>query len=465
MQLINFFRFIFVDTKNLYVKKAILLSTVVLILFSFISRAQFTTGNLVVVRLGNGTTIYNGGAAARCFLDEYSTTGTLVQSVAMPVTTSGANRKFMLNNGFTGGLITLSLDNRYLFLPGYDVDELSQPLTSLTSAIAPRIVARIDKNEVISTTTVTGAYSGDGVESAYSPNGTDIAVAGSNINGGGGVRYVTLGGTTSLAVNTANLSNYQLNVFNNQLYISCEFNNVSIGVFSGTFPITVAPTITNLPGLPTANTTAIGYFMADLDNTVAGMDVLYMCDRNGFGGPTANTITKYSLVSNSWVKNNSIAVTNPLGLTGVASGSTVTLYATSSTNLYSLVDASGYNANMTASLTTLATAAANTSFKGLAFAPSVFDVTTAVNEEEVLNISKVFQSSANSLQVTWTAKKPELLIISIIDLYGRTVYRSSTRSTAGINERSIPIQSLAKGSYVVRLTNGKEQQAHQFIKQ
>lgn len=432
--------------------------------FVFFCQAQFTTGNLVVVRLGNGT-VYNGGAAARCFLDEYTTTGTLVQTVAMPVTTSGANRKFMLSNSAYGGLITLSLDNRYLFLPGYDVDEFSQPVTSFTSAIAPRIVARIDKNAAINTTTVTGAYSGESVESAYSPNGTDIAVAGSNINGGGAVRYVTLGGTTSLSVNTANLTNYQLNVFNNQLYISCEFNNVSIGVFSGTFPITVAPTITNLPGLPTANSTPLGFLLVDLNNTVSGPDVLYVCDGNNYGGPLANTITKYSLVAGTWVKNNSISVTAPRGLTGVVSGTTVTLYATSSTNLYSLVDASGYNANITASLTTLATAAANTSFKGLAFAPSVADAPTSVREEEMLNISKVFQSSPSSLQVTWAAKKPELIIISIVDLYGRTVYRSSTKSTAGVNERSLPIQSLSKGSYVVRLTNGKEQQTHQFVRQ
>lgn len=453
----------------MHVKKVSFLSIVALILLSFNSRAQFTTGNLVVVRLGNGT-VYNGGAAARCFLDEYTTTGTLVQSVAMPVTTSGANRRFMLNNGFYGGFITLSLDNRYLLLPGYDVDELSQPLTSLTSAIAPRIVARINKNAVINTATVTGAYNGESVESAYSPNGTDIAVAGSSFNpitpGTGGVRYVTFEGTSSLPVNTSNMSNYQLNVFNSQLYISCEFNNVSIGIFSSAFPITGTPTITNLPGLPIASSTPLGFFLADIDNTVPGVDVLYVCDGNNGGGPLANTLTKYSLVAGSWVKNNSIAVTAPRGLTGTVSGTTVTLYATSSTKLYSLVDAAGYNANMTASLTTLATAATNTTFKGVVFTPSVSDgVTAAVREEEFLNISKVFQSSANNLQVTWSAKKPELLIISIVDLYGRTVYRSSTKSTTGINERSLAIQALAKGTYVLRVTNGKEQQTHQFIKQ
>lgn len=443
-------------------KKTFLFSFLALFILTFYSKAQFTTGNLVVVRLGNGT-VYSGGAAARCFLDEYTTTGTLVQSIAMPVTTTGANRRFMLNNGYAGGLISLSLDNKYLLLPGYDVDEFSQPLTSFTSAIAPRIVARINKNAVINTATVTGAYSGEAVECAYSSNGIDIAVAGTNFNnnGTGGIRYATLGGTSSLLVNAGatNTNWYQLNLFNNQLYVSNEFNNMSVGIFSGTFPLTTSPTITNLPGLPATGTTIIGFYMADLNNAVSGVDVLYACDRN------TNTITKYSLVSGSWVKNNSVAVTAPLGLTGVVNGSTVTLFATTNTKFYSLVDASGYNANMTASVTTLATAATNTNFKGIAFAPSVSDgITSSVREEELLTISKVFKSSATSLQVIWSAKKAEPVIFSITDLYGRTVYRSSTRSSAGINERSLPIQFLSKGSYVVRITNGKEQHAHQFIK-
>jgi len=430
------------------------------------SFAQFATGNLVVVRLGDGTTVNNGGAAARCFLDEYTTGGTLVQSVAMPVVTNGLNRRFFLNNGFTSGLITLSTDKRYLLLPGYDVAEFSQPVSAFTSAVAPRIVARIDKNKIINTSTVTGAFGNENPESAFSTNGTDIWVLGGNgVANEGGLRFLTFGSTGSVVLNNSNLAAYQLQIFNNQLYASCEFTNVSIGAVGTGIPTTGSPAISNLPGMPSASTTAIGFFMADLDATVAGLDVLYVCDRNGFGGPTANTITKYSLVSGTWVKNNSVSVTNPIGLTGAISGNSVTLYATGSTTLYSLTDATGYNANMTASLTSLATAPGVATFKGVAFAPSEFDLTSAVNEVSTIAISKVYQTSVNTLQVEWSSKKPGSSQILINDITGRVVTSASVKSASGLNRTHLTITSLPAGTYLVRIIKDKEIQVQKFIKQ
>src|SRR5690242_16473910 len=47
--------------------------------------AAFTPGNLVIYRVGStGTPLVNTGSPV--FLDEYTPTGTLVQSVAMPTT-------------------------------------------------------------------------------------------------------------------------------------------------------------------------------------------------------------------------------------------------------------------------------------------------------------------------------------------------------------------------------------------
>src|SRR5436190_21706313 len=52
----------------------------------------FTQGNIVVYRVGDGS-IALAPAAAAVFLDEYTPTGTLVQSIAMPRTTSGLNKR------------------------------------------------------------------------------------------------------------------------------------------------------------------------------------------------------------------------------------------------------------------------------------------------------------------------------------------------------------------------------------
>jgi hypothetical protein len=65
------------------------------------------------------------------------------------------------------------------------------------------------------------------------------------------------------------------------------------------------------------------------------------------------------------------------GLTGSVSGGTVTLYATrkggnTSTGggeLVSIVDSSGYSGVLSATPSLLASAAANTAFRGVAFAP------------------------------------------------------------------------------------------------
>lgn len=428
--------------------------------------AQFTSGNLVVVRLGNGT-VYNGGAAARCFLDEYTTSGTLVQTIAMPVTASGGNRKFMLNNGFYGGQITLSGDNRYLLVPGYDVDEFSQPLTSFTPSIAPRIVARIDKNGTINTTTSTGAYNGESIEAAYSTNGTNIWVCGTNINndGTGGIRYLTFGATSSTLINAgASFVGFRvLGAYNNQLFVTADYGNISLASVGSGFPVTAAA-LSNLPGLPTNNSPIpTGFFMADLDAGVAGPDVIYFLDGNVFGGATANTLSKYSLVSGTWIKNNAINIDNPKGMTASVAGNSVTLYVTTNSGISKVTDATGYNANITAAFSSIAAAPANTFFRGISFTPS--DFPTAVRTVENIRMSKVYQRSANELQVEFTGKKRSRVTITISDVSGKQVSNLSYMAEAGMNATVLNIGGLQKAVYLVTIIDGTEKTVSKFVKQ
>jgi hypothetical protein len=429
--------------------------------------AQFTSGNIVVARLGNGTTVYNGGAAARCFLDEYTPTGTLVQTVAMPVTTVGSNRRFMLNNGLYGGMLTLSGDKRYLLLPGYDADEFTQPLTSITAAIAPRIVARIDFNETINTSTLTGGYDGEAVEAAYSTDGNSIWTVGTAFGNpaSGGLRYQTLGSTSSVLLNNNPLlGGYNMQAFNNQLYVSYFTNTTTaIGAAGTGFPTTGTPTLTSLPGIPSSSFLPLGFFMADLNTSVPGPDVIYICNPD-LNGTTANTITKYSLVAGTWVQNNSVSVSSPRGLTGSVNGNTVTLFATSSTNLYSLIDASGYNANITATLTNLATAPGNATFKGIAFAPTNFPTSVSELQSSIQQL-KVYQRSATNLQVEFTSAKPATASITITDASGKTAASVNYRAVNGTNITSMNIHKLPAGVYFVTISNGTEKTVTKFVKQ
>src|SRR5688572_7525169 len=97
------------------------LCTVLFFLATVMATAQvpFTPGNLVVCRIGDVSTAL-ADAAQPVFLDEYTTAGGLVQSIALPVTTSGPNNPLVLSaNDIAVGALTLSIDGRYLTLTGF----------------------------------------------------------------------------------------------------------------------------------------------------------------------------------------------------------------------------------------------------------------------------------------------------------------------------------------------------------
>lgn len=131
--------------------------------------------------------------------------------------------------------------------------------------------------------------------------------------------------------------------------------------------------MSNLPGIVTTSGSPYGIFMADLNNTVAGPDVLYVADEGN------NGLSKYSLVSGSWVFNSKIGSSADAyrGLTGKITPSGVVLYATRKNNgstsgggeLVTITDSSGYNAAFSGTPQILVTAATNTLIRGIALSP------------------------------------------------------------------------------------------------
>ena len=77
------------------------LCAVVLLIPSIASAAAFTPGNIVVYRVGDGAAALAGTGTA-VFLDEYTPAGVLVQSIAMPTTTSGAHRRLVSSGSRPG---------------------------------------------------------------------------------------------------------------------------------------------------------------------------------------------------------------------------------------------------------------------------------------------------------------------------------------------------------------------------
>jgi hypothetical protein len=336
------------------------------------AQTAFTPGNIVVVRVGDGSTsLINTGNPV--FLDEYNSSGTLIQSVAMPTSVVGANKRLILSGTATSeGALSRSADGSALLMAGYDAAlGGGSSLSGTAAASVNRTVGLIYADGSVNTSTaLTDFASANNPRSATSSNGTDIWITG----GVGGVRYTTLGATTSNDLSSATLSNLRVvNVYDNQLYFSTASGTTyRIGTVGTGLPTTGLQTLSQLNGIPAATGSPYGYFMADLDGA-PGVDVIYVADDG------ANALRKYSLVAGTWTLNGTIGVDadDYRGITGSVNGTTVTLYctikggsgATGGGQIISLTDASGYNGAFAGVPTVIFTAATNTSLRGIAMAP------------------------------------------------------------------------------------------------
>jgi DNA/RNA endonuclease G (NUC1) len=325
--------------------------------------AGFTAGNIVVYRVGDGSAAL-GSTAAAVFLDEYTPGGALVQSIPMPTAVVGSNRRLTASgSATTEGFLTLTSSGQYLAVPGYDAALGTAAVAGTTSATVNRVVGRVDFAGTIDTTTAISDSFSAGNPRGATGDGTNFWVAGSN----SGVRLVTLGSSgASTSISTTSTNLRVPNIFGGQLYISSGAGTIRMGTVGTGTPTATGQTITNLPGFP-ATPSATGYFFADLNAGVAGVDTLYVAD------DSAGQVQKYSLVSGTWAANGSITAASARGLTGSVQGTTVTLFGTlgsAGTTLYKLVDSTGYNATISGSIITIASAGINKAFRGVAFAPS-----------------------------------------------------------------------------------------------
>ena len=357
----------------------------------------FTAGNIVVYRIGDGVAALSSAAAA-VFLDEYTTAGVYVQTIIMPTTdgVGGVNNQMLTASGTSTaeGLLNRSVDGRYLLLTGYDAPTGTLAINGTTGAAFPRVVGRVAADGTFDTSTRLADFaSSSSPRSAISTDGTDLWITG----GAGGVRYTTVGATSSLQLATTPTNFRGIDMFDGQLYVSAQTGTTRFATVGSGHPTTAGQTVANVPGTPaTTLGSPYGFFMADLDG-IAGVDTLYVCD-DGIG------LLKYSLVSGSWVSSGTIGANadDYFGLTGSVSGTTVTLYATrlnggAADTIVSVIDTSGFGGTLTAAPTTLVTAAANTAFRGLDFAP-----TPGAPALPVLSINNVTLSEGDAGTVTFT---------------------------------------------------------------
>jgi hypothetical protein len=323
-----------------------------------LASAQISPGNLVVVRVGDGTAGLSNGATP-VTLDQFTVAGVPVNSIPMPTNLNGNHRR-VTNSGTAtseGGL-TQSADGRYLLTVGYDAAVGTASVVSTSAAAVARVIARTALDGTIdSTTALADAYSSNNIRTACSDDGTRFWTSGPQT----GTRFVAnLGDTSSIQLATT-LTNTRYNdLYNGQLYCTSSTSTIKgISMVGTGLPTTAGQTTLLLQGMPSdASASNYDFFFAD-PNTV------YLSDdrTNGSGG-----IQKWTFAAGTWSLQYVLAPSLTLGCRGL-SGSVdalgvVTLYAstteTSNNQLVSVVDT-----GTGASFTTLATAGINQVFRGV----------------------------------------------------------------------------------------------------
>jgi hypothetical protein len=331
----------------------------------------FTAGNLVVSIVGDGSAALSS-AATPTFIQEYTTAGSTVgSSINLTSTALAGGRNYTNSGSQVEAFLTLSGNGQYLTIGGYAATVGTSAVAGTTSSATNRVVARIDSNgNVDFSTALTDAASGGNFRSVCSTDGVAMWGVGST----GGIRSFAFGGTTSTQLATAPANTRVANVLNGQLLLSAQTtsggNFVGLSAVGVGTPTTSGQTVTLLPGFPgtpTAAQSAYDFWMSDA-NTMYVAD-----DRSAASG---GGIQKWALSGGTWTLSYTIALGTGSagggrGLVGTIDGlGQAHLYATTTeTAANRLVEVIDTGTLAGATVNTLATAATNTAFRGVDFAP------------------------------------------------------------------------------------------------
>jgi hypothetical protein len=325
-----------------------------------VSAAQFTPGNLVVLRVGDGTAALTNASTAS-FLDQYNTAtaNQASPSFTSSLPTAGGTVLTISGTSTSDGQITRSATGQ-IIVAGYATAPGTTGVTGTLSSAVNRVVNAVDASGTATRIGTTSTnFSGNNFRSAWSDGTNSWGV-------GAGTGTVVFPGDT--VVSSTVLNQRVIQSFNGNLYTSTGSGTPGpIGIFQvGTGLPTGSTTSTSVINTSTTGTgTASPYGFAF---NAAG-NVAYIADdrtaANGGG------IQKWTFNGTNWTLAgifNSLSGTN--GARGLAvdfGGANPVLYATTNDNrLVTLIDT---GSNFSDAAIVLATAGTNQAFRGVTFSP------------------------------------------------------------------------------------------------
>jgi len=359
-----------------HLKSSILTAALALVSLTSANAANLTVGNIIVERIGDGTTTLTSASAGIAVL-EYTTAGTAVQTITFPTTgsTQQTDSGSATSNGYLNsynGFVAVTGQNRAAGTAS--VSGQNTKVTSIidsTGNVATRITHPTSGSPL--------PFTGNNYRSAIATSSTTFYASGTGSSSTGGVWYYN-GSAFSQISSTAtgqptNLRNIE--IFNNQLYVSA-----STGAFLGISRIgTGLPTSTGQSATLEINmgtgASPYGFVMFDT-NSDSLLDTAFIADdRTAVGGGlqkwTFNGTAwsnSYSLLFDAAAGNLSATAGTGLagirGLTGTYDSSTgFSLFATtteaSNNRLVQILD----NGTNPTTYSTLASAGDNNVFRGV----------------------------------------------------------------------------------------------------
>ncbi len=280
----------------------------------------FTPGDLIVYRVGNASTPAGTSSATPVFLDEYTPSGTLVQSISLPSSISSGLALTDSGKASSNGMLSLSPDSSEIALFGYDV---SSGAASATGSAA-ETVGIVGTNGATQLEGFTDETASNARSAAYDPSTGKLYTS-----GGLGLfesKFSANGTSTTTTIVSGSTGDVQ--IINGVVFYTSGASVLSLG---GEPTAATASTAVVSDGSKTSPTQ---FFFARLGTGstygTTGADTLYVAD----SAATNGTLFKYTWNGSKWSAAGSI--TGPdtgsgnqiLGVTGTVSGTTATIYFT-----------------------------------------------------------------------------------------------------------------------------------------
>lgn len=344
-------------------KKTLSILTLLAAAATAANAASFTAGDLVVLRVGDGSTALANSAGPISFL-ELSSLGSTVQSVAVP---SGSGGLQVSGTATSEGQIVLNADGTSVSVAGYlPPFGGSGSLSSRSAANAPRGYAALNFDGTVSAVTGvhnSSAYSGQNIRSAFT-SGSGTWTSGSGTSTAQGLVYDD--GTTAASIQGIN--SRVLGYRNGDLYYSTGSGTTGIYKYSG---------------LPTAASTASTFLTGVAGQGVSPYDFIFSPDGNSlYVADSGIGVQKFTFDGSAWslAFNLTGAISGSDRAYGLAvdfSGSNPLVYWSTPTDIWKATDL-----GVAAAGTSIATAGANYAFRGL-------ELVTQVPEPTALSLAGV----------------------------------------------------------------------------